>query len=286
MAAPQAGAVAVLPIQAGASCFMTGLIWTMQLLNYPLLALIDPADVPRYEQAHNRRFIWLVGPASQSRSPARQSCWPGGPAASRLLSRSPRSPSLPSSSPPQPATERRLMPAGTAVRPRGPRPARAHELDPDRRLVRTRHPGPDRQLPGARSRLSAHPGLNVLPVAGVAKLTDALLKEGLPGCGSGKSNARRKTVIASPVRPVIRKSSARAMWNCGHLARRVTRVRKRALAMARAARRQAYRASGSPGWSTRTSAPGASCLAAETNRAGSRSLLVISLSPIRPLVKA
>jgi hypothetical protein len=62
MAAPQAGAVALLLIQAGASCFMTGLIWTMQLLNYPLLALIDPADVPRYEQAHNRRFSWLVGP--------------------------------------------------------------------------------------------------------------------------------------------------------------------------------------------------------------------------------
>jgi hypothetical protein len=62
MAAAQDGAVAVLVIQAGASCFMAGLIWTMQVLNYPLLALIDPADVPRYEQAHNRRFIGLVGP--------------------------------------------------------------------------------------------------------------------------------------------------------------------------------------------------------------------------------
>jgi len=49
-------------IQAGASCFMAGLIWTMQLLNYPLLAMISPADVPRYEQAHNRRFGWLVIP--------------------------------------------------------------------------------------------------------------------------------------------------------------------------------------------------------------------------------
>jgi hypothetical protein len=34
----------------------------MQVLNYPLLALIDADGVPRYEQAHNRRFIWLVGP--------------------------------------------------------------------------------------------------------------------------------------------------------------------------------------------------------------------------------
>ena len=53
---------AALAVQAGASCFMAGLIWTMQILNYPLLALVDPRDVPRYEQAHNRRFIWLVGP--------------------------------------------------------------------------------------------------------------------------------------------------------------------------------------------------------------------------------
>ena len=53
---------AALAVQAGASCFMAGLIWTMQILNYPLLALVDPRDVPRYEQAHNRRFIWLVAP--------------------------------------------------------------------------------------------------------------------------------------------------------------------------------------------------------------------------------
>jgi hypothetical protein len=59
----QTGAVVVLLIQTAASWFMTGLIWTMQILNYPLLALIDADGVPRYEQAHNRRFIWLVGPA-------------------------------------------------------------------------------------------------------------------------------------------------------------------------------------------------------------------------------
>ena len=53
----------VVLIQTAAAWFMAGLIWTMQVLNYPLLALIDPGGVPRYEQAHNRRFIWLVGPA-------------------------------------------------------------------------------------------------------------------------------------------------------------------------------------------------------------------------------
>ena len=62
MDSSQTGQLAVLLIQTAASWFMAGLIWTMQVLNYPLLALIDAGDVPRYEQAHNRRFIWLVGP--------------------------------------------------------------------------------------------------------------------------------------------------------------------------------------------------------------------------------
>lgn len=59
----QTGPLIVVLIQTAAAWFMAGLIWTMQVLNYPLLALIDPGGVPRYEQAHNRRFIWLVGPA-------------------------------------------------------------------------------------------------------------------------------------------------------------------------------------------------------------------------------
>ena len=59
MPASPAGAVTVLLIQTAATRFMTGLTWTMQVLNYPLLALVDASDVPRYEQAHNRRFIWL-----------------------------------------------------------------------------------------------------------------------------------------------------------------------------------------------------------------------------------
>src|SRR6516165_8758608 len=62
MGSSPAGGLAVLLIQTAASWFMAGLIWTMQVLNYPLLALIDAGGVPRYEQAHNRRFIWLVGP--------------------------------------------------------------------------------------------------------------------------------------------------------------------------------------------------------------------------------
>ncbi|MDQ2815000.1 MAG: hypothetical protein M3Z75_24890 [Actinomycetota bacterium] len=62
MAAVQAGPFTLLLVQTAASWFMAGLIWTMQILNYPLLAFMDASDVPRYEQAHNRRFSWLVGP--------------------------------------------------------------------------------------------------------------------------------------------------------------------------------------------------------------------------------
>lgn len=48
--------------QTAASRAMTGYIVTVQVLNYPLLALIDPAGVPRYETAHNRRFAIVLAP--------------------------------------------------------------------------------------------------------------------------------------------------------------------------------------------------------------------------------
>jgi hypothetical protein len=40
----QTGQLTVVLIQTAAAWFMTGLIWTMQVLNYPLLALIDPVE--------------------------------------------------------------------------------------------------------------------------------------------------------------------------------------------------------------------------------------------------
>ncbi len=55
-------ALVALLAQTAASWFMGGVIWTMQVLNYPLLALVAPGDVPRYEQAHNRRFARVVAP--------------------------------------------------------------------------------------------------------------------------------------------------------------------------------------------------------------------------------
>lgn len=45
-----------------AVCFMTGVIWTMQILNYPLLAKVGADTFCDYEQAHNARFIRIVGP--------------------------------------------------------------------------------------------------------------------------------------------------------------------------------------------------------------------------------
>jgi hypothetical protein len=41
---------------------MAGVLWTMQILNYPLLRLVDPEAVPEYEQVHNRRFGLVVLP--------------------------------------------------------------------------------------------------------------------------------------------------------------------------------------------------------------------------------
>jgi hypothetical protein len=51
-----------LGIQAGAACFGAGVLWTMQLLNYPLLQLVGADQVPAYETAHNRRFAIVVVP--------------------------------------------------------------------------------------------------------------------------------------------------------------------------------------------------------------------------------
>jgi hypothetical protein len=41
---------------------MTGVIWTMQVLNYPLLARVGRGTFADYEAAHNRRFGFIVIP--------------------------------------------------------------------------------------------------------------------------------------------------------------------------------------------------------------------------------
>ena len=47
-------------LETAATIFMAGVLWTMQVLNYPLLALVGTEAFPRYEAAHNRRFALVV----------------------------------------------------------------------------------------------------------------------------------------------------------------------------------------------------------------------------------
>ena len=53
---------AFLTLETTATIFMAGVLWTMQLLNYPLLALVGNDAFPRYKTAHNRRFALVVVP--------------------------------------------------------------------------------------------------------------------------------------------------------------------------------------------------------------------------------
>lgn len=52
----------IILVQMAATWFMAGSIWTMQVLNYPLLARIGPESFTGYETAHNRRFALVVIP--------------------------------------------------------------------------------------------------------------------------------------------------------------------------------------------------------------------------------
>jgi hypothetical protein len=48
-------------IHAAAACFMTGAVWFAQLVSYPLLARIDPASFPAYQQENIRRATRALG---------------------------------------------------------------------------------------------------------------------------------------------------------------------------------------------------------------------------------
>lgn len=53
----------LLLVHAFASVFMAGLIWTIQIVHYPLFARVGPADFIAYERAHIARITPVVGPA-------------------------------------------------------------------------------------------------------------------------------------------------------------------------------------------------------------------------------
>jgi hypothetical protein len=42
---------------------MTGVIWFVQLVHYPLMARVGRQDWGRYEQSHQVRTTWVVAPA-------------------------------------------------------------------------------------------------------------------------------------------------------------------------------------------------------------------------------
>lgn len=55
------GAILLLA-QAAATLFMTGLIWFVQIVHYPLFAQVGAAEFARYEQLHSTRTTLVVGP--------------------------------------------------------------------------------------------------------------------------------------------------------------------------------------------------------------------------------
>ena len=53
----------LLLINAAAACYMTGLIWFVQLVHYPLFADVDAAQFMAYHKRHMDTTGWAVGPA-------------------------------------------------------------------------------------------------------------------------------------------------------------------------------------------------------------------------------
>ena len=45
-----------------ATASMVGVIWFVQLVHYPLMARVSPAEFPSFEREHQRRTTWVVAP--------------------------------------------------------------------------------------------------------------------------------------------------------------------------------------------------------------------------------
>lgn len=50
-------------VHVAATLVMVGVIWTVQLVHYPLFAGVGAAGWPRYAREHSRRITWVVAPA-------------------------------------------------------------------------------------------------------------------------------------------------------------------------------------------------------------------------------
>lgn len=51
-----------LVVHAAATLFMTGLIWFVQIVHYPLMHAVGHDDFTEYEALHTRRTTWVVMP--------------------------------------------------------------------------------------------------------------------------------------------------------------------------------------------------------------------------------
>lgn len=52
----------VVLIHIAATLFMTGVIWFVQIVHYPLMARVDRESFVEYERRHTRRTTWVVAP--------------------------------------------------------------------------------------------------------------------------------------------------------------------------------------------------------------------------------
>lgn len=52
----------VLMTHAASTAMMAGLIWFVQIVHYPMFALVGSDAFARYEATHQRRTTWVVGP--------------------------------------------------------------------------------------------------------------------------------------------------------------------------------------------------------------------------------
>ncbi len=53
---------ALFVVQVVATLALTGLVWFVQVVHYPLLARVGPSSFAAYEQEHVRRTTWLAVP--------------------------------------------------------------------------------------------------------------------------------------------------------------------------------------------------------------------------------
>ncbi len=52
----------VLLVQIASTCLLTGLIWTIQVVHYPLFAHVGRETFIDYQAKHARRITFVVGP--------------------------------------------------------------------------------------------------------------------------------------------------------------------------------------------------------------------------------